>query len=229
MTEAEARGQVAAILEAVRPGRADEILAALDRYVALLGRWQATHNLVAPATVSEIWSRHVLDSAQLLAIRPDARRWIDLGSGAGFPGLVVAIALAGEPGAQVTLVESSSRKAAFLRRAAAEAGAPATVLAERIETAFAGETGGPDHPRRFDVVTSRALAPLDRLIDLAAPLLSSECIALFHKGGGYAGEVASALQRHRFDLLEHPSRTDPNARILEIRLAPQAGRSSMTP
>jgi 16S rRNA (guanine527-N7)-methyltransferase len=140
-----------------------ETAARLDRFVALLLQWQAKINLIAPSTIPELWTRHVADSLQLLALAPDARVWIDLGSGAGFPGLVLGCALADKPGSVVHLVESNVKRAAFLREAIRVTGAPAIVEPVHIED-IAQNQG-----LKADAVTARALAPLDRLLQLAYP------------------------------------------------------------
>nr|WP_255599976.1 16S rRNA (guanine(527)-N(7))-methyltransferase RsmG [Afifella sp. IM 167] len=165
----------------------------MERFVALLFEWQATHNLVAPKTLAEIWTRHVADSLQLLPLTSEsARRWIDLGSGGGFPGLVVAIAGKAR-GIEVTLVEANHKKAAFLRQAARVCAPNATVVSERIEALSDGRAG------RFDVVSARALAPLDTLLALAAPLLASGGVLLAMKGKEYVHEEASAAHIWSFD------------------------------
>jgi 16S rRNA (guanine527-N7)-methyltransferase len=191
-----------------------ETRARLEHYVALLRSWQRIKNLVGPATLDTVWTRHILDSAAVLDAAPEARRFADLGSGAGFPGLVVAILLAETPGAHVDLVEANGRKAAFLRTVARETGAPATVHAERIEDAVP-KLAARTPP--IEVVTARALAPLDRLLELAAPLFSAGAVGVFHKGRELAEEVAAAEDRWRFDLVEHPSSTDPSARLVAVR------------
>src|SRR4051812_39741691 len=146
-----------------RPAVADEqkvsreALHKLDILVDELERWQTIKNLVGPSTLSEVWPRHIADSLQLLAIEPQALRWADLGSGAGFPGLVLAIALAERAGAHVHLVESNSRKCAFLRPVARLAGAAATIHEARIEAVVSGLAGA------VEIVTARAVAPLARL------------------------------------------------------------------
>lgn len=185
----------------------------LAAYVDLLGRWQKIKNLVGPGTLEHVWTRHILDSAAVLDAAPEARTVVDLGSGAGFPGLVVAILLAGSPGAAVHLVEANARKGAFLRTVARETGAPATVHVGRIEEVV------PELARALtpDLVTARALAPLDPLLGLAEPLLAGGATGLFHKGRELAEEVAAARDHWRFDLVEHPSRTDPAGRLVEIR------------
>ena len=148
---------------------------AISIHLDLLQRWAPRLNLVGPGQLDEFWKRHALDSAQLLAHAPNARRWVDLGSGAGFPGLVVACCLIGREGASVDLVESNSKKAAFLREAIRATGAPARVIADRVETVAAGATS-------YEVVTARAFAPMARIIDLAGPILQRGAIGLFLKG-----------------------------------------------
>src|SRR5437773_1398652 len=131
-----------------------ETLERLDRFVALLLQWQNTTQLIASSTVPRLWTRHIADSLQLLELAPAARVWVDLGAGGGFPGLVLACALAGRPGVAVHLVESNAKKVAFLREAARVTGAPAVVHGVRIEE-FAKSFEG-----RAEVITARALAPL---------------------------------------------------------------------
>jgi 16S rRNA (guanine527-N7)-methyltransferase len=188
-----------------------ELRSDLERYVALVRAWQRTHNLVAPSTLDAIWTRHVEDSLQLLDHAPPFRRWVDLGSGAGFPGLVVAIACKGEPVRIFTLVESSHKKAAFLRAAIRETGARAEVAAERIE-AHAERMRG-----QADVVSARALAPLPALFGLAQPYLHAESVMLFPKGQDFVHECDAAAKSWDFDMVEHVSATDPDARVLAIR------------
>jgi len=182
----------------------------LQRFVALLFKWQRTHNLVSPATLPDIWTRHVADSLQLLRHAPDFREWVDLGSGAGFPGLIVAIAEKGWPERHFTLIESNLKKAAFLRAAIRETGANATVVAERIE-AFAPKMAG-----RADIVSARALAPLPKLLALAAPFLHEKSTMLFLKGEEFVRETAAASQSFAFDVLEYESATDSGGRVLAI-------------
>jgi len=182
----------------------------LQRFVALLFKWQRTHNLVSPATLPDIWTRHVADSLQLLRHAPDFREWVDLGSGAGFPGLIVAIAEKGRPERHFTLVESNLKKAAFLRAAILETGANATVVAERIE-AFAPKMAG-----RADIVSARALAALPELLALAAPFLHEKSTMLFLKGEEFVRETAAASQSFAFDVLEYESATDSGGRVLAI-------------
>ena len=183
----------------------------LEHFVDLLLMRQQQTNLIASSTIPRLWTRHVADSLQLLALAPDARRWIDLGSGGGFPGLVIACALAGEQGAEVHLVESTQKKAAFLRAAAAELSLSAIVHAQRIED-FVSAT-----PERFDVVTARAVAPLDKLIGYAIPLLKRGTVGLFPKGQDVEAELTQAAKSWRIEADLVPSRTDVRSRIVRVR------------
>ncbi len=174
-----------------------------------LHRWQAIKNLVGPATLEQIWDRLIVDSLQLLTLAPEAQTWIDLGSGAGFPGLVLAIAGA-ERGLQVHLVESNSRKCSFLRQVSRLTGARATVHEARLETVI------PDFIGRADVVSARALASLDLLLAWTEPLLKAGTIGLFPKGRDAEIELTEARKRWTFGLDVLPSLTDSEARILRI-------------
>ncbi len=185
-----------------------ETTQALDTYVAQLTRWQTVKNLVGPSTLSEVWSRHIADALQLLALAPDAKRWIDLGSGAGIPGLILAIA-GKERGIHVTLVESNARKCAFLTEAARLTGAPATVRNARIEAVIGAEAGA-------DIVCARALAALDQLLDWSAPLLKSGTTGLFPKGRDVQAELTQAAARWTFTYDLVPSRTESDARIVRV-------------
>jgi 16S rRNA (guanine527-N7)-methyltransferase len=190
-----------------------ETLRRLSQLVALVEKWQRAENLIAPGTVAQIWRRHVADSAQLVTLFPDVRRWLDLGSGAGFPGLVVAILLAEAPDARVHLVESNSRKCAFLRTAIRETGAPAVVLEGRIETVVSTLA------EPVEMVTARALAPLDELLDLAEPVLRKGARAAFLKGQDFAREIERTSQSWDIDLVKHQSLVDDSGVVLEIRHA----------
>jgi len=174
-----------------------------------LRRWQAIKNLVGPATLDRIWDRHIVDSLQLLDLAPEARTWLDLGSGAGFPGLVLAIAGA-ERGLRVHLVESNSRKCAFLRHVVRLAGAPATIHEARLEAVIPGFVG------QADVVSARALAALPLLLEWTEPLLKAGTIGLFPKGRDAEIELTEARKRWTFAADILPSRTDSEARILRI-------------
>jgi 16S rRNA (guanine527-N7)-methyltransferase len=192
-----------------------ETLERLKTYAALLQKWQKTINLVAPSTLNQVWHRHFADSAQILALAPpNSQNWVDLGSGAGFPGLVVAILLAPDtPKGQtrVTLIESDSRKAAFLREVARAVAVPVDILPLRIEAA----------PTRIsvpgvDVVSARALAPLEKLLELSQPLIKPTTTALFLKGREVSREVQDAELKWKFDIELTQSVTDAEARIVCI-------------
>jgi 16S rRNA (guanine527-N7)-methyltransferase len=190
----------------------------VDRFVALLLTWQQTTNLIAPSTIPHLWTRHIADSLQLLDLAPDARVWIDLGSGGGFPGLVLACALADTPGAAIHLVESNAKKAAFLREAQRTVGAPAIVHAERIEDFVASFSG------RADVVTARALAPLNSLLELAFPLLAKGgATGLLPKGQNAEEELGEARRNWNINVNLVPSRTDPAGRIVVVRKLARLG------
>jgi 16S rRNA (guanine527-N7)-methyltransferase len=182
----------------------------LVAFEALFQKWARRINLSAPSTLGDVWSRHILDSAQLLRLAPEAQRWLDLGSGGGFPGLVVAILLAERQGSHVDLVESNRKKTAFLQSVIGQFSLPARVHALRIDNVHAS-IGAPD------VITARALAPLPDLLGLAEPWLSAGATGLFHKGRDYRSEIEESAHQWRFDLLEHRSMIDPQSVILEIR------------
>lgn len=183
----------------------------LAQYVALLLKWQQTQNLIAPSTIPEIWTRHIADSLQLLPLAPAAKTWVDLGSGAGLPGLVIACALAETPGTEVHLVESNQKKASFLREAARSLSLPAIVHAQRIEDFVSG------FAKPVDAVTGRALAPLDKLIGFAIPLLTTGAAGLFPKGQDVEAELTEASKSWKIEADLVPSKTDPRARIVAIR------------
>ncbi|MCC7348371.1 MAG: 16S rRNA (guanine(527)-N(7))-methyltransferase RsmG [Variibacter sp.] len=189
-----------------------ETAARLDRFVALLLTWQSKINLIAPSTVPELWTRHVADSLQLLACAPDARVWLDLGSGGGFPGIPIGCALAAVPGGRITLVESDTRKAAFLREAIRATRIPATVVAQRIESASGALSG-------IEVVTARALAPLAKLLALAEPFLQSGAKGVFPKGQDVEAELTEAAKSWHIEAELQSSVTEPAARILVVHRA----------
>jgi 16S rRNA (guanine527-N7)-methyltransferase len=188
---------------------------ALETHLMLLLDWAPRINLVGPGQLDEYWRRHALDSAQLLRLAPEARTWIDLGSGAGFPGLVLACCLKGVEGARVDLVESNAKKAAFLREAIRATGAPARVRLERADQAAAA--GG-----AYDVVTARAFAPLSRIIDDAAALLQNGAIGLFLKGESIDSEITEAGSRWALTYQILPSLSDPRGRIIRVDGAERA-------
>lgn len=181
----------------------------LQALAALTAKWTARINLIGPGTVDDIWQRHIVDSAQICRFAPsEARRWVDLGSGAGFPGLVVAIIAAERnPGLQVTLVESDLRKAAFLATAIRDLQVSAMVETARIEALA---------PQGADVLSARALAPLPRLLQYAERHLAPGGTAIFPKGARFQGEIDAALETWSFSVQKHPSTTDPDSVILTI-------------
>ncbi|MCY4319637.1 MAG: 16S rRNA (guanine(527)-N(7))-methyltransferase RsmG [Alphaproteobacteria bacterium] len=190
-------------------GVSRETTARLARHLCLLGRWQTRINLVGAATRADPWRRHVLDSAQLAPLIPPGARLADIGSGAGFPGLVLAI-IRGGP---VDLIESDARKAAFLTEAARATEAPARVHNTRAE-----------HLRlKADIVTARACAPLDRLLGLALPLLAPGGICLFPKGTHVEKELEAARARWRMTVRRHPSLSAPGSVLLELGSLAHAG------
>jgi 16S rRNA (guanine527-N7)-methyltransferase len=186
-----------------------ETLARLDRFVALLLETQSHTNLIGAGTVPELWTRHVADSLQLLDLAPDAKTWLDLGSGAGFPGLVIACALADRAGIAVHLVESTGKKADFLRTVVATLALPATVHHIRAEQ-FA-----PDFSA--DVITARAVAPLPKLFGYVAPLLKSGAKALLPKGQDVEAELTEAAKYWKIEADLVASRTNPAGRIVVVR------------
>jgi len=199
-----------------------ETVERLDAYVALLTRWRPVVNLISEESFKHVWTRHVADSAQLLSLAPGAHHWVDLGSGAGFPGLVIAIQLADFPNARVHLIESDQRKSAFLREAARATGAPAIVHNVRVENA-AEIIPGP-----VDAVTARAFAPLPRLIAFATLWLDKGAVGVFPRGRIGEADITD-FQKHpdySFDLVE--SRVDPDARIAIVR-NPAAGEGRQRP
>jgi 16S rRNA (guanine527-N7)-methyltransferase len=194
-------------------GVSRETVERLKAYEALLKQWQKTINLVAPSTLPDIWHRHFADSAQLLALAPPAvERWLDLGSGAGFPGLVLAILLAERGSGRMTLIESDTRKAAFLAEVARRVGVPVDIRGTRIEKTATQAKLGP-----VDVVTARALAPLPRLLDLSAPFFSGPTMGQFLKGREAEAEVDAARKLWDFEPELHQSLTDASGRIVVIR------------
>src|SRR5215468_737194 len=187
-----------------------ETEARLGRYLALLLEWQTKTNLVAPSTLPNLWTRHVSDSLQLLTLAPTAKVWIDFGSGGGFPGVVLACALAETPGATVHLVERVAKKAAFLREAIRVTGSPGTVhLADIGDTVdrFAGA---------IDCVTARAVAPLHQLIGFAEPLVKRGAKALFLKGQDVEAELTEATRYWKIKPNLHSSRTGGQGWIVEL-------------
>ena len=199
-----------------------ETEARLDRYVALLLEWQAKTNLVAPSTLPNLWTRHIADSLQLLDLAPSARTWIDLGSGGGFPGVVLACALAETPGANVHLVERNAKKAAFLREVVRITSASATVHLAGIGD-IVDRVGS-----RVDCITARALAPLHELVGFAEPFVSGGAKALFLKGQDVEAELTEATKYWNIEPRLHSSRTGGHGWIVELDRIERRNPSAIT-
>ena len=185
----------------------------LDRmkaYEALVRKWSNVKNLVSASALSDLWTRHLLDSAQVQRALPQVRIWADLGSGGGFPGLVTAILLADEPEAHVHLVESDGRKCAFLRAVSRETGLRTTVHHARIEDVVSDFSG-------IEAVSARALADMDQLVDWALPLLEKGAIGVFPKGKGHREELTNLSRDSRFNVEIRPSISQSDGAIVLVR------------
>ena len=198
-----------------------ETEARLDRYVDLLLEWQAKTNLVAPSTLPNLWTRHISDSLQLLNLAPSAKTWVDFGSGGGFPGVVLACALADTPGANIQLVERNAKKAAFLREAIRVTSAAGTVHLADIGD-IVDRIAGP-----IDCVTARALAPLHQLIGFAEPLVGKGAKALFLKGQDVEAELTEATKYWNIKPQLHSSRTGGHGWIVELDRIERRNQSAM--
>ena len=183
----------------------------LEIFAALFSKWAKTINLVAPSTFSDLWERHIADSAQIFQMASEPRAWIDLGSGGGFPGVITGIFLAEVGEGWVHLVESNNKKAAFLRTAISETGARATVHPVRIQAA-------PALIPQCDSISARALAELDLLLEFARPWAQANpnLKTYFHKGRDYRAEVEKSRMRWAYDLVIHQSIVEADSVILEI-------------
>ena len=186
------------------------VLERLETFAVVLCQWQKIHNLVGPDGLGNLWTRHIEDSLQLAGQAPESRHWVDLGSGAGFPGLIVALVRADQPDFGVTLIESNRKKSAFLRAAIRATGAPARVFAGRIEDYEAVQTGP------ADVICARALAPFADLCALAYPLMAAETRLILLKGQDFVHEEQVAAKSWLYDLLTLPSVTDQSGRIVTV-------------
>jgi 16S rRNA (guanine527-N7)-methyltransferase len=182
----------------------------LDRYVDLLRLWQAKTNLIAPSTLPNLWTRHIADSLQLLSLAPSARRWVDFGSGGGFPGIVLACALAEMPDATVHLIERNAKKAAFLREALRVTNASGVVHLSDIGDSVDSNL------TQIDCVTARALAPLHQLVGWAAPLVEQGAKALFLKGQDVELELTEATKYWNIEPRLHSSLTGGHGWIVEL-------------
>jgi 16S rRNA (guanine527-N7)-methyltransferase len=184
-----------------------ETLARLKAYVGLLQDWNARHNLVSSASIEDVWRRHIWDSAQLVRyVPPTAQTLIDLGSGAGFPGMVLAELLRGR--VHVTLFEATAKKCSFLEAVRDRLSLDVVIRNGRMEEAAED---------RFDVVTARACAPLDKLLAYAQKFLGEGSIGLFLKGQNLGVELTDAHKSWKMGILQHPSLTDPSGAVLEVR------------
>jgi 16S rRNA (guanine527-N7)-methyltransferase len=185
----------------------------LSTIVQQLQKWQARINLVSPNTMGAVWHRHVRDSLQLYGLSPQSSKWLDIGSGGGFPGLVLGAVLAETPNGHITLVESNAKKCAFLRETARLAKLPVTVVNKRIEEAL------PELPGSYDVLTARALAPLGDLLHFASLLSDRNTLCLFPKGQDVDEEIKHATKSWNFacDLID--SETDGAAKIMIVKSA----------
>ncbi|WP_284778238.1 16S rRNA (guanine(527)-N(7))-methyltransferase RsmG [Agrobacterium sp. lyk4-40-TYG-31] len=183
----------------------------LEHFVELFKKWNATTNLVAPSTLTDLWSRHVADSAQIFQLAPKPQHWIDLGSGGGFPGIITAIFLTEIGDGWVDLVESNNKKAGFLRVALTETGARGSVHPVRIEKA-------PSLVQQCDAISARALADLDTLFGYIEPWArkNDSLTSYLNKGRDYEVEVHKARGRWDFDLVRHQSSVEASSVVLEI-------------
>lgn len=186
-----------------------ETIEKLEIYADLLRKWTPSINLVSKTTISTLWKRHFADSAQILAVTNiKSGRWLDIGAGGGFPGLVLAIICQEKrPGIQFSLVESDIRKSVFLRTVARELQIQTKIINERVEQL---------DPMGADVVSARALAPLPKLLGFAERHLNPNGRAIFQKGEKYQQEIEDALEVWSFTTQKYPSITDSNAAILSL-------------
>ena len=188
-------------------GASDAQIADLARYQALLAEWNEVMNLVGPLTIATYWTRHALDSAQLLDLAPEALSWADLGAGAGLPGVVLAILLKGRAGGRVHLVESMAKRCRFLEVVAKDLDLPVQIHNARAE----------DLKLKVDVVTARACAPMTRLLGFAEPYLRNGATGLFLKGQDVAAELSEAAKAWKFESELRPSQSDPRGRIVQVK------------
>jgi 16S rRNA (guanine527-N7)-methyltransferase len=188
-------------------GAGPEQMADLEAFIQRLAEANAVMNLIGPDTLPDVWNRHIRDSAQLLDLAPEARTWADLGAGAGFPGVVLAILLKGRPDAHVWLIDSLGKRCRFLQEVVDALALPATVVNGRAE----------DQALRVDVVTARAVAPMDKLLAYAQPYLQRGAQGLFLKGEKAEAELIEAGKVWHFDSSLSVSRSDPRGRIVSVR------------
>ncbi|MCV6574301.1 MAG: 16S rRNA (guanine(527)-N(7))-methyltransferase RsmG [Cohaesibacter sp.] len=193
-------------------GVSRETIHRLGIYEGLVKKWQPAQNLIAPKTLNAIWVRHIADSAQIYAAYPQACYWVDMGSGAGFPGLVTAILLKDlSRDYHVHMIESNGRKVMFLRTVARELGLNVTVHNDRIERVLENWTDP------IDAFSARALTSFDNLCGFVAPFIGPDCVGVFHKGREFDRELSEASASWEIDLVQQASKTDPEARIVMLR------------
>ena len=195
----------AAFKAAVRAS--DAQMADVEVFLGLLTEWNGKMNLVGPSALAAFWPRHAYDSAQLLALAPQARTWADLGAGAGFPGLMLAVLLKGHPDARVHLVESMAKRCRFLSEVAQKLDLPVEIHNLRAE----------DLGIRVDIVTARACAPLPRLLGYAQPYLKRGATGLFLKGQDVGAELIEAAKCWKFEAELSASLSHPDGRILQVK------------
>jgi 16S rRNA (guanine527-N7)-methyltransferase len=192
-------------------GLPEETLRRLVIYANILDKWQSPINLVGKSSLDDLWVRHFADSLQVSQAVPEARRWLDLGSGAGFPGLVTAIKLAEAPGALVHLVEADQRKCAFLQNVIRETSAPAIVHCGRLEKIL------PALHEQIDAVSARALAPLDALLGYAEKFIDQGAVGVFSKGKLFEAELTDSLTAGKYLITTIESQTCSGARLVLVR------------
>ena len=185
----------------------DRQMADLEAYLAILTEWNGKMNLVGPSALAAFWPRHAYDSGQLLGFKPEAKVWADLGAGAGFPGLVLAILLKGTEGAKVHLVESMAKRCRFLSEVASKLELPVDIHNARAE----------DLGITVDIVTARACAPLPRLLGYARPYLKRGATGLFLKGQDVVSELTEATKYWKFEAELMPSLSHPDGRVLQVK------------
>lgn len=188
-------------------GASEAQVADLERFRRLLAEWNEKMNLVGPSALAQFWPRHAYDSAQLLQLAPDAKVWADLGAGAGFPGVVLAILLKETPGARVHLVESLAKRCRFLETVVGTLNLPATVHNARAEALSL----------KVDVVTARAVAPMVRLLGFAEPYLKRGTVGLFLKGQDVVSELTEATRYWKFDYDLTPSRSSSEGQVVRVK------------
>ena len=188
----------------------------IERFRAMLQDWSERINLVGPSALPTFWLRHAYDSAQVLHVEQSARRWADVGAGAGFPGMILAILLKGQVGARVELIESLAKRIRFLEAVAAELDLPVHIHHGRAESLVA--------PDDIEVVTARACAPLDKLLGFTRPFFKIGARGVFLKGRTVESELTEARRSWTFRADIIPSRSDPMGRILRVEgVQPRAG------